>query len=274
MDDIFILTLICSSIAFAVVMTILFYIYYNRYRSQRDDKTKWVVLRDFEGHIKRLGRFAGFGLKNKQFTVRVLSLGEKFIREWVIRMNPRYTFDNVSREYRGDNYWELTIFAVWDEALLEQGIVEPLIHESIIELGLTQGLKAIDEKVNPLFLRIKNLEDDLKKREAEIVRLISEGGEQRLVFLQQAKIAFKELLDRVGNEYISAPQLLTRKIKQDQAKYGLGKDQSAESPPEEGEKAKIASREVSAEPVTQEDSSPDDDISKKGYPHKVRENSR
>lgn len=218
MDEILAFILIIVICAVAGAMCIGFYVYYKKYHDLKDHKRKWVVLRDFEGHVKRLGIHHSYGDRDNQFTIIVVpEEGADYVEEWLI--HTPFTFENVSREYKSVDYWELTVFTDFKKSDFKQRIIEPLFDVSILELGLTRGIQAIEGKNNPLYKQIAYLKDSLSQREEELRATQIALFEERLKFLKESKFAYKHLLDEVGNEIIMAPKLLTAKIRGDRQSY-------------------------------------------------------
>lgn len=267
LDETIIAILLLVLLIIASVTSICFYIYYTKYRELKNDRRKIVVLRDFEGNIKRIGSLASFGIKNKQFTIRAIPLeGDRTIQEWIINLKPRFTFDNVSRDYQGEDYRELTVFTDFHVTDFTRKIIEPCIDVSILELGLTRGIKAIEEKINPLYIQIETLEQAIDLREKEIRATQIENFEERLNFLKESKIAYKNLLDEMGAEITMAPRLLTAKIQSDRQSYAAGLKRFAE-----GNKQLTGSKTESAQSAEQPNKEQPTE-ERPIYPKKIKQN--
>ena len=222
--------LVASLFCGITALAILFYRFYSKYTDLREDKSKWVTLMDLDGGILRIGKFAGYSTKNKKFSVKVICPEEKNqVREWVINLDSRYTYNNVSRDYappdrkaleHSAGYKTLVIFTDFNRSDLDRQVIQPLATDvNIVKLGWTEGLDAITSKHNPICKQNEILKKALSAREDEILATQIENYNERLEFLQKNREAYKAVLGVMGGEYIRAPELLQANMLEDQEKY-------------------------------------------------------
>ncbi|MBW1931584.1 MAG: hypothetical protein JRI56_00870 [Deltaproteobacteria bacterium] len=218
MDEGFALTLILILCVIAAVLCLRLYHYYKEYQDLRYTRWKWVVLRDFDGHFKRIGVHADFGTKNDHVTIIVRpSPRADYYEEWEI--DSPFAYESVTREYKALDYWELTIFADFAKSDFKQRKIVPLFDMDILKLGLTRGVRAIKDRANKLIQRIEELEESLVLTEQELLETQKSLHKKRLKYLKDSRSSFTILLNEMDNEVIIAPKLLAAKILNERQKY-------------------------------------------------------
>ncbi|MHA1265095.1 MAG: hypothetical protein ACTSRS_07635 [Candidatus Helarchaeota archaeon] len=200
-------------IALAVV-TLLLINYYMKYSNLVNDQSKYVILRDLDGHKKKIGRFYGHGSRVKDgipyYTVQVIN-AEQQLEEWLIELDRKYTIGGVALDYGSEEYM---IFCDFYRSDFKAKIIRPLCDLEILKLGLTGGVRAISAASSPLILQIKQLQDEVRERDGIIQQKTIEFDRRELEYIHKLGFANQGLLDEIKREYLIAAALANAKIQQ------------------------------------------------------------
>jgi hypothetical protein len=191
------------------VLTVLLISYYNKYTSSENDKLmKYVVLRDLEGHKKKIGIFRGFGAKEQYYSIIVLNnLGQE--EEWLIEIERKFTLGAPTIDYGRDEY---VILCDFYKSKFPDRIITPLIDLEILKMGLTGGIRAIREETNPLYLQIDDLKRLVEERDHLIQQKDLEHYSSSLKFIKTVGVGNSNLLDQIKMEYLIANYIANLKI--------------------------------------------------------------
>jgi len=194
-------------IALALV-AILLLKYYAALQALKNDKAKYVVLRDFTGHSVRLGKYSGYDTVGNKFTLQVLASkdGKQVVEDWFVEDVPEFTIPSI------DYPNEKMILCDFKKSNMKERIIHPLVDRSILELGLARGLEALMDVTNPLYRQIDHLKKAIKEREELLQQTRIEYDMERLKYFRQLKESEKELIDEVLKELILAPDYVKSKL--------------------------------------------------------------
>jgi hypothetical protein len=194
-----------------VVAAIIALKYWLELTSIKNDRSKQVILLDLDGHIRNLGKYRGIGMKDNKYTIKTFTQDTGLV-EWIIELGTKYHFEGISKDYESTDMNILVIFTDFIKSDLQQFSITPLVDGEVLKLGLTKGLRAINDKSNPLYDKIEVLEAFNTELLQTLQDQVIEFDQGRLDAIRELKVKNKELLDEVMAEYMSAPDYLKAKI--------------------------------------------------------------